>query len=68
MKVAALIHIYLIVKYRVYGTTVINILSENFFFNSQKSIFFKLDLSNNEYKYIAIQVNVLLVLYFSRLM
>ena len=71
MKVAALLHISFIVKYRVYGKTAMNISSENFFFNSQKiydSIFFKLDLSNNKYKYIAIQVKVPLIIYFSRLM
>lgn len=37
MKVAALLQIYLLVKYRVYGIAVMNILSENFFFNSQKT-------------------------------
>ena len=45
-----------------------NILSENFFFSSRKtydSIFFKLDLSNSDYQYFAIQVKVTLVLYFS---
>ena len=69
--VAALLHIYLIVKYWVYKTTVMNILSENFLLNSQKtydSIFFKLDLSNREYQYIAVQVKLPLVLYFSRVM
>ena len=71
MKVAALLHFYLIVKYQVYETTVINILSENFFLNSRKtydSIFFKLDLSTSDFQLIAIQVTVRLVLYFSRLM
>ena len=71
MKVAALLHFYLIVKYQVYETTVINILSENFFLNSRKtydSIFFKLDLSTSDLQLIAIQVTVRLVLYFSRLM
>ena len=51
MKVAALLHNYLIVKYRVFGISVMDILSENFFFNSRKtydSILFKLDLSNSE--------------------
>ena len=71
MKVAALLHFYLIVKYQVYETTVINILSENFFLNSRKtydSIFFKLDLSTSDFQLIPIQVTVRLVLYFSRLM
>ena len=71
MKVAVLLHFYLIVKYQVYETTVINILSENFFLNSRKtydSIFFKLDLSTSDFQLIAIQVTVRLVLYFSRLM
>ena len=71
MEVAALLHFYLIVKYQVYETTVINILSENFFLNSRKtydSIFFKLDLSTSDFQLIAIQVTVRLVLYFSRLM
>ena len=71
MKVAALLHFYLIVKYQVYETTVINILSENFFLNSRKtydSIFFKLDLSTSDFQLIAFQVTVRLVLYFSRLM
>ena len=71
MKVAALLHFYLIVKYQVYETTVINILSENFFLNSRKtydSIFFKLYLSTSDFQLIAIQVTVRLVLYFSRLM
>ena len=71
MKVAALLHFYLIVKYQVYETTVINILSENFFLNSRKtydSIFFKLNLSTSDFQLIAIQVTVRLVLYFSRLM
>ena len=71
MKVAALLHFYLIVKYQVYETTVINILSENFFLNSRKtydSIFFKLDLSTSDFQLIAIQATVRLVLYFSRLM
>ena len=48
-----------------------NILSENFLLNSQKtydSIFFKLDLSNREYQHIAVQVKLPLVLYFSRVM
>ena len=48
-----------------------NILSENFFFNSQKtydSTLFKLDLSNSENQHIGIQVKVPLVFYFSRRM
>ena len=64
MEVEALLYIYLILKYRVYGTTVMNTLSVNFFFNSWKtydSIFFKLDLCNSNYQYIAIQVKVYLV-------
>ena len=59
------------VKYRVYGTTAMNILSENFLFNSRKtydSIFLKPDLSNSEYRYITMQVKVPLVLCFSRVM
>ena len=46
-----------------------NILSENFLFNSRKtydSIFLKPDLSNSEYRYITMQVKVPLVLCFSR--
>ena len=65
IKVAALLHIYLRVKYRVYRTTVMNILSEKVFLYSRKtydSIFFKLDLSNKEYQYIAIQMKLPLVL------
>ena len=36
MEVAALLHIYLIVKYQVYGTTVMNISLENFFLIHEK--------------------------------
>ena len=62
----SLLHNYLIVKYRVYETSVMNILSENFFFNSRKTDI--LYFLNGENQYIEIQLKVPLVFYFSRCM